>query len=101
MKSHGHTRKAMSHVYTGGRYLHDSRILAEGERIKALKCPDRVYKREFERFAGAYFFTNTHVMVVIVKQNVWSTCAEWNLISTRAGSLKEKSYAANLRGSRE
>jgi len=63
--------QAMSRVYTGGRHLHDdSRTSAEVESIKALKCPDRVYKREFERFAGAHSVTNTHVMVVIVEQKM-------------------------------
>ena len=34
--------------------------MAEVERIKAVKCRARVYEGEFERFSGAYCFTNTH-----------------------------------------
>ena len=51
-------------------YLFDSRSLAEVERIQVVKCRDRVYKREFERFSDAYCFTNTHVMPVVVRQNI-------------------------------
>ena len=31
-----------------------------------MKCRDRVYKREFERFSGACFFTNTHGVLQVV-----------------------------------
>ena len=47
-------------------YLYDSRTLEEGERIKVVKCRDRVHKREFERSSGDYFVTNAHGMVVVV-----------------------------------
>ena len=51
-------------------YLFDCRTVAEVERIQVVKCRDRVYKREFERFLDAYCFTNTHVMLVAVRQNM-------------------------------
>jgi hypothetical protein len=51
-------------------YLYRSRTLAEVERIKVVKCRVRVYNREFERFVGAYCFTNTHGMLVVVRQNM-------------------------------
>ncbi len=51
-------------------YLYDCRPLAEVEGIKVLKCRDRVYKRQFERFLEAYSYTNTHVIVVVVRQNM-------------------------------
>ncbi len=51
-------------------YLYDCRTLAEVERIQVVKCRDRVYKREFERFLDAYCFTNTHVMPMVVGQNM-------------------------------
>ncbi len=51
-------------------YLHDSRTLAEVERIPVVKCRDRVYKREFERLSGAYSYTNTHGVLVVVRQNM-------------------------------
>ncbi len=58
-------------------YRHHWRTLAEVERIKAVTCRDSLYKRQFERFSGAYCFTNTHGMLVNVRQNmcgvpVWS-----------------------------
>ena len=47
-------------------YLHDCRSLAEVERTKVVKCRDRVYKRDFERLSGAYSYTNTHGVLVVV-----------------------------------
>ena len=41
--------------------------LAEVERIKADKCQVRVYEGEFEQFSVAYFCTNAHVIVVIIR----------------------------------
>ena len=35
-----------------------------------VKCVDRVYKREFQQFSCAYYFTNTHAMTVVVRQNM-------------------------------
>jgi hypothetical protein len=37
-----------------------------------VKCRVRVYNRdsEFERFSGAYCFTNTHGMLEVVRQNM-------------------------------
>jgi hypothetical protein len=51
-------------------YLYDCRTLAEVERIQVVKCRDRVYKRDFERFPDAYCFTNAQGMSVAVRQNV-------------------------------
>ena len=52
-------------------YLYRSRTLAEVEGIKVVKCRVRVYNREFDRFSDAYFFTNTHVMLVVGRQNMY------------------------------
>ena len=51
-------------------YLYHWRTLAEVESIKAVKCRVLLYNREFERLSGAYSFTNTHGMLVVVRQNV-------------------------------
>ena len=51
-------------------YLYHSRTLAEVEIIKAVKCRVLVYNCEFERLSGAYCFTNTHGMLVVVRQNM-------------------------------
>jgi hypothetical protein len=51
-------------------YLYDCRTLAEVERIQVVKCRDRVYQHDFERFSDAYCFTNTHGMPVVVRQNM-------------------------------
>jgi hypothetical protein len=51
-------------------YLYHPRTLAHVESIKVVACRDRVYTREFERFSGAYCSTNTHGMVVVVRQNM-------------------------------
>ena len=51
-------------------YLYDSRTLEEGERIKVLQCRDCVHKRDFEWFLTAHILTNTHVMLVVVRQNM-------------------------------
>ena len=50
--------------------LSDSSTVAEVERIKVVKSRVLVYNREFERFVGAYCFTNTHGMLVVVRQNM-------------------------------
>jgi hypothetical protein len=67
-------------------YLYDCRTLAEVEGIQVVKCRDRVYKREFERFSGAYCFTNTHAMPVVVRQNmrgvpVWTVIRHISIIA--------------------
>ena len=51
-------------------YLYHSRTLAEVESIKAVKCRVLLYNCEFERLSGAYCFTNTHGMLVAVRQNM-------------------------------
>ena len=51
-------------------YLYHCRSSVEVERIKTVKCRDRVYDREFERFSGVYCFTNRHVILVVVRQNM-------------------------------
>jgi hypothetical protein len=38
--------------------------------MKAVKYLARVYKRVLERFFGAYFLTNTHVMAVVERPNM-------------------------------
>ncbi len=68
-------------------YLYQSRTLAEVETIKAVKCRGRVHKGEFERFGGAYSITNTHGMLVVVRQNMcgvsaWTVCpGNWDTSS--------------------
>ena len=47
----------------------------EVESTKAVKKQsnmDTVYKREFERLLGGYFFTNAHEMVMVVRENMCS-----------------------------
>ena len=51
-------------------YLHHSRTLAEVESIKAVKYRVLLYNRELERFSGDNTFTNTHGMLVVVRQNM-------------------------------
>jgi hypothetical protein len=51
-------------------YLYHCRTLAEVEGIQVVQCRDSVYQHEFERFSGAYCFTNTHGMLVVVRQNM-------------------------------
>ena len=42
-------------------------------------CGVPVYKREFQRFLAAYFWTNTHPMAVDVwTEYVWDTCVDWS-----------------------
>ena len=58
-------------------YLEDRRILAEVEREKAVQCRGREYQREFQGLLGAYSFSNSHAVVVVVTQcmcgvPVWS-----------------------------
>ncbi len=56
-------------------YLEDRRILVEVEREKAVQCRGREYKREFQGLLGAYSFSNSHAVVVVVTQcgvPVWS-----------------------------
>jgi hypothetical protein len=63
--------------------------------MKGVKCRVRVYKGEFHRFFGAYSITcdeyraysitNTHVMVVVVRQNmcggpVWTGIRDTSII---------------------
>ena len=60
------------------RYLQHRRSAAEVKRIKSVKCPFRVYQREFQRFWGAYSITNIHVMLVVVRLNVWGTYMDCN-----------------------
>jgi hypothetical protein len=63
-------RQSMCEEYVRTFFRHRSVItLTEDESIKAVKCRDRVYELEFERFSDARFFTNTHGMVVVVRQN--------------------------------
>ena len=55
----------------------------EVERIKAVNCRACVYK--VERFSGVYSITNTHVMVVVVRQNmcggpVWTGIRDTSII---------------------
>ena len=59
-------------------YLYHWRTLAEVESIKAVKCRHRVYERQSERFSGAYCFTNTHMIAMVVRQNMCgvSACLE-------------------------
>jgi hypothetical protein len=51
-------------------YLYLHRALVEVEIIKPTNCRVRVYKRQFERFSGAYCFTYTHGMLVVVRHNM-------------------------------
>ena len=59
--------------------LSDSSTVAEVESITSVKCRDRVYNGEFERFSGAYCFTITHGMLVVVRQNMCAVPA-WTSI---------------------
>ena len=74
-------------------YLYRSRTLAEVEGIKVLKCRDRVYKREFERFLEVYCYTNTHGMLVVVRQNMcgvpaWTSIRHSSVIEALWRKLK-------------
>jgi hypothetical protein len=52
------------------RYLFVCSCLAEVESMKQAKSRLGVYKRAFLRLLTSYFFTNTHAMVVVVRQKV-------------------------------
>jgi hypothetical protein len=52
------------------KYLHVWNCGAEVEIIKASKCRLCGYKRAFLRLLTFCFFTNTHAMVVVMRQNV-------------------------------
>ena len=62
-------------------YIYHWRTLVEVERIKGVKCRDRLYKREFERLFGAYFFTNTQEYNLGYLYD-WRTLAEVESIKT-------------------
>jgi hypothetical protein len=51
-------------------YLHDSRTLAEVESIKAVTFRVLLYNCVFQRFLGAYEYTSTDTMAVVVRQNM-------------------------------
>ena len=51
-------------------YQHHSSTLAHVDSIKEVKCRHRVYKRQFERFVGAYSWENTNVMAVVGRPNM-------------------------------
>ncbi len=42
----------------------------EVERIKSLKRKDRVSEGDFESFSGSHCFTNTHGILVVVRQKM-------------------------------
>ena len=48
-------------------YLSDSSTLAQVESIKVVKF---VIDRKFECFLGVYSYTNAHMTVVVVRQNM-------------------------------
>ena len=51
-------------------YLQHPVSLAEVESVKVGTYRVRVYPPQFHRFVGAYSVTNTHVSVVVVRQNM-------------------------------
>ena len=68
--------------------LSDWSTLAEVESIKTVKLRVLLYNRKFEWFLGAYSFTNTHMMVVVVRPSicgvhVWTWLARmWQLANS-------------------
>ena len=74
-------------------YLHDSRTLVEVESIKPVKCRVLLYICEFQRFLGAYVYTSTHMMAVVVRQNmcgvpVWTWFRHISIITALLRKLK-------------
>jgi hypothetical protein len=74
-------------------YFYDWRSLAEVESIKAVKCRVLLYTRQFEWFSGAYVYTNTHGMLVVVRQNmcgvpVWTWFRHISMIEGRWRKLR-------------
>ena len=56
-------------------YLYHSRTLAEVQSTISKKCRVRLHKRQLERFLGAFFYTSTHFMLVVDRQNVCGVTA--------------------------
>jgi hypothetical protein len=59
---------SFAYIYTGRMYK--SCKFKNSVYIKAVKSRAFVYKRQFQRFFGAYSLTKTHAMAVVGRQNM-------------------------------